>query len=190
MSAYTPATMSPRYHARSRFAPAVVPGLLMLAMLSGFAGPLMPVTPLAAQGTGTGSGVRAGFTVGGISTVGFTVEYYDGQRSLDLTFGTWSLKDLSVSAAVKQYFGAGDLHPFVGGGLWLVAAHPSGERTGLAAILHAPVGVDWRVSGHHFLGAAVNVNRAVGVRRTDPEDEMPLNKRLVPLPGLYYRWRR
>ena len=177
--------MSPRPHFRS--ARAVLPALLALLSLPGFTAPL---SPLAAQGTGTGSGVRVGFSFGGISTVGFTVEYYEDQRSLDLTFGTWSFRDLSVSAAVKQYFGAGDLHPFVGGGLWLVAAHPSGERTGFAAVLHAPVGLDWRVSGNHFLGAAVNVNRALGVRRTDPEDDMPLNRRLVPLPGLYYRWRR
>lgn len=177
--------MSPRTPLRS--VPHVASALAALALMLGSGGLL---TPLSAQGTGTGAGVRVGFTVGGISTVGFTVEYYDDQRSVDLTFGTWSFRDLSVSAALKQYFGAGDLHPFVGAGLWLVAAHPSGARTGLAAILHAPVGVDWRASGNHFVGAAVNVNRALGVRRTDPEDDMPLNKRLVPLPGLYYRWRR
>ena len=143
-----------------------------------------------AQGTGSGAGVRVGFTFGGISTLGFTVEYYDGPRSLDLTVGTWSFRDLSVSAVVKEYLGAGDLHPFVGGGIWLVAARPPGERIGLAAVLHAPIGVDWRATGPHFVGAALNLNRALAARRTDPEDEMPLNKRLVPLPGLYYRWRR
>jgi hypothetical protein len=188
LSAYTPATMLPRLP--FRFAPQVVPALLALATLLGLAGPLAPVTPLAAQSPGTGSGVRVGITVGGISTVGLSLEYLENQTSIDLTVGTWSFRDLSVSATVKQYFGAGDLHPFVGGGLWLVAAHPSGERTGLAAVLQAPIGLDWRVSGSHFLGGVLNVNRALGVRRTDPEDEMPLNKRLVPLPGLYYRWRR
>jgi hypothetical protein len=175
---------------RFRFAPLAGPALLALATLLGFSGPVAPVTPAAAQSPGTGSGVRVGFTVGGISTVGITLEYIENQRSVDLTVGTWSFRDLSVSATVKQYFGAGDLHPFVGAGLWLVAAHPSGERTGLAAVLQAPIGLDWRMSGNHFLGGALNVNRALGVRRTDPEDEMPLNKRLVPLPGLYYRWRR
>jgi hypothetical protein len=171
--------MSPR----SRFAFAAVLASSVLA-------PAAFATPLSGQNPGSGSSVRIGFTVGGISTVGFTVEFLDDQRSVDLTFGTWSFRDLSFSAAVKQYFGTGDLHPFVGAGLWLVVAHPSGERTGVAAILHAPVGVDWRVSGAHFLGGTINVNRALGVRRTDPEDDMPLNKRFVPLPGLYYRWRR
>jgi len=134
--------------------------------------------------------MRVGLTLGGISTVGVTVEFYRDQESIDLTVGTWSFRDLSVSAVFKEYFGAGDVRPFIGGGLWFVFAHPSGERPGFAAVLRAPVGVDWHVTGNHFLGAALNVNRALMVRRTDPEDETPLNKRLVPLPGLYYRFRR
>jgi hypothetical protein len=28
----------------------------------------------------------------------------------------------------------------------------------------------------------------VWVRRTDPEDDTPLNRRLVPIPGISYRW--
>ena len=35
-----------------------------------------------------------------------------------------------------------------------------------------------------------NVNRALAVRRTDPADDLPLNGRLIPLPGVYYRWKR
>lgn len=144
----------------------------------------------AAQGTGTGSGVRVGFTFGGISTVGFSVEYFHDQHSIDLTVGTWGFRDVSAAVAFREYFGAGSLHPFVGGGLWLVLARPPGERFGTAAVLHAPVGVDWRATGRHYLGAVINVNRALWVRRTDPEDDLPLNKRLVPLPGVYYRWSR
>jgi len=41
--------------------------------------------------------------------------------------------------------------------------------------------------GHHAFGVGVNLNRALLVRRTNPEDELPLNGRLVPLPGAYYR---
>ena len=167
-----------------RPSPLFTPALIVLTTL------LALSSPLNAQGTGSGSGMRVGFTLGGISTVGVTVEYYTDQRSLDLTVGTWSFRDLSLSAVVREYFGAGDLHPFVGGGLWIVVAQPSGERPGFAAVLQAPIGVDWHAAGNHFLGAALNVNRALVVRRTDPEDETPLNKRLVPLPGLYYRFRR
>jgi len=146
--------------------------------------------PLAAQGTATGSAVRVGVGVGGISTVGLTVEYVHEHSALELTVGTWSFRDLSVSVVGKQYLGAGDLLPFVGGGLWLVAAHPPGERTGVAAVLQAPVGVDWQAADGSYIGMTLNVNRALAVRRTDPQDEAPLNRRLVPLPGAYYRWKR
>ncbi len=146
--------------------------------------------PAAAQGTGTGSSVRVGLTFGGISTVGLSIEYVNDYRSVDLTFGTWSFRDLSSAVVVRQYFGAGHLLPFVGIGLWIVGAHPAGERTGFAAVLHAPIGLDWQALDDHYLGAVMNVNRALWVRRTDPEDDMPLNRRLVPLPGVYYRWGR
>lgn len=150
---------------------------------------LLPAGSAAQRGD---DGVRFGVTFGGISTVGFVVEYFDGTRSVELTVGTWSFRDLSASVVGKEYFGVGALRPFVGIGLWLVGAPPprSGERLGLAAVLHAPVGVDWRAAGGHYAGAALNVNRALWVRRTDPEDDLPLNQRFVPLPGLYYRWGR
>jgi len=144
----------------------------------------------AAQTIGSGSGMRFGVSFGGISTVGVTVEFFDDHRSVDVTLGTWSFKDLSLSVVAKQYFGGGAAHPFVGAGLWVVAAAPQGERLGLAAVLRAPVGVDVRVHGDHALGAALNVNRGLFVRRTDPDDDLPLNKRLVPLPEVYYRLSR
>jgi hypothetical protein len=167
-----------------RTAPRLRAVATLLAVLSGVA------DPLAAQGTGTGSGVRVGLGFGGISTVGLTVEYVHEHSALELTVGTWSFRDLSVSVVGKQYLGAGDLLPFVGGGLWLVAARPPGERTGVAAVLQAPVGVDWQAADGSYVGMTLNVNRALAVRRTDPEDELPLNRRLVPLPGVYYRWKR
>ncbi|MHB1193297.1 MAG: hypothetical protein ACYC6F_09640 [Longimicrobiales bacterium] len=167
-----------------RTAPRLRPVATLLAVLSGVA------APLAAQGTGTGSGVRVGVGFGGISTVGLTVEYVHEHSALELTVGTWSFRDLSVSVVGKQYLGAGDLLPFVGGGLWLVAARPPGERTGVAAVLQAPVGVDWQAADGSYVGMTLNVNRALAVRRTDPEDELPINRRLVPLPGVYYRWKR
>ncbi len=149
-----------------------------------------PSSRLAAQQIGSGDGVRFGITAGGISTVGFAIEFFHDHHSLDITVGTWSFRDVSVSVVGKEYLGAGALHPFVGGGLWVVAAAPPGERLGLAAVLRAPIGVDWRAVGRHSLGLTMNVNRALAVRRTDPEDQLPLNRRLVPLPGVYYRWTR
>jgi len=144
----------------------------------------------AAQTIGSGSGMRFGVSFGGISTVGLTAEFFDDHHAVDLTVGTWSFRDISLSVVGKQYFGGGSAHPFVGLGFWMVAAAPKDERMGFAAVLRAPVGVDWQVQGSHALGAALNVNRGLFVRRTDPEDDLPLNKRLVPLPEVYYRLTR
>ncbi len=162
---------------------ALVAALAILAVMLG-------ARPLAAQVIGSGETTRFGITFGGISTIGFTVEYVHGHQGYEVTVGTWSFRDLSVAVAAKEYLGAGRLKPFVGGGLWLVGAAPKGERVGLAAVLQAPIGVDWNLAGRHSVGFAINVNRALAVRRTDPEDNLPLNHRLVPLPGLYYRWAR
>jgi hypothetical protein len=146
--------------------------------------------PLGAQEIGSGEGARFGVSFGGVSTIGFTAEYFRGHQSVEVTVGTWSFRDLSLAVAAKEYLGAGSLHPFVGVGLWLVGAMPKGEGLGLAAVLQAPIGVDWNVVGRHAVGLVVNVDRALAVRRSDPQDELPLNRRLVPLPGLYYRWTR
>ncbi len=145
--------------------------------------------PLAAQGSNAGDGVRVGVSFGGISTVGVVVELYRDTHALDLALGTWSFRDISLSVVYKEYFFGSRVRPYVGGGLWAVAAFPPSERTGLALVLRAPVGVDWSFVDDHAIGAALNLNRAIGVRRTDPEDDIPLNRRLVPLPELYYRLR-
>jgi hypothetical protein len=132
--------------------------------------------------------VRLGLSLGGVSTVGLVVEYVDGHGSTDLTLGTWSFRDLSVSLVRRQYFGVSALRPVVGIGLWGILATPEGERPGLALVVRAPVGADWRVRTNHYLTLDLNINRALWVRRTDPEDDTPLNRRLVPLPGISYRW--
>lgn len=120
--------------------------------------------------------------------MGLTFEYRWEGRSVDLTVGTWALQDVSVSVVGKQYLGPGSLRPFFGIGLWGVAAFPE-EGTGSVLVLRAPVGVDWRAVDENYLGAAMNINRGIWVRRSDPDDQTPLNRRPVPLPGFYYRWR-
>ena len=145
--------------------------------------------PAAAQAPNAGDGVRFGLSFGGVSTVAATVELFRDARSVDVTFGTWSFRDVSVSAVVKQYFGGGAARPVVGAGLWAVAAAPGG-RTGWALVLRAPIGVDWSMADRHALGGFLNVNRAIWVRRSNPRDDVPLNRRLVPLPEIYYRFTR
>ncbi len=134
-------------------------------------------------------GFRVGMTLGGISFVGVTLEYGWGDRSLDLTVGTWALRDVSVSLVAKQYLGPDGLRPYFGAGLWGVAAFPD-EGPGAVLVLRAPVGVEAEIGGEHFIGGAMNINRGLWVRRSRPDDETPLNRRLVPLPGLHYRWHR
>ena len=156
-------------------------------------------------------GLRIGLTVGGVSKVGVVLEkFLNGNQSLELTVGTWSFKEISTSLVIKRYFLSNDLdagwykpiHPFIGAGLWVVGAKPSAERLGLALSAIVPIGIDWSFPfdadpscnnrscpvGDHALGVSVNLNRALLVRRSNPEDQLPLNGRLVPLPGAYYRF--
>jgi hypothetical protein len=144
--------------------------------------------------TSTGPGpeeFRIGISVGGISLVGFIMEYRWGDRGLDLTVGTWTFRDLSISVAGKQYLGPGDLRPFAGIGLWAVVSPGQGfeRRNGAALVLRAPVGVEWNLSADHHLGAALNLNRALWIQRRDPADDTPASDRLIPLPGFYYKWK-
>jgi hypothetical protein len=152
----------------------------------------LTAAPAAAQASGAGDGVRFGVSVGGISTVGVVVEIFRDTHALELGVGTWSFRDLSVSAVYKEYFGASRLRPFVGAGLWAVAARAidDTEQTGLALVLRAPVGVDWSFADDHAAGLALNLNLGLAVRRSDPLDDLPMNRRLVPLPELYHRFKR
>jgi hypothetical protein len=162
------------------------PRSLVLALLLALAS----ASPAGAQGSGAGDGVRLGISFGGISTVGLVVELFDDTHAVEVALGTWSFRDLSVSAVYKEYFGGSRARPFVGAGLWVVAAWPAetGERAGLALVLRAPIGVDWSFVDDHALGLALNVNRGLAVRRSDPLDDLPMNQRFVPLPEVYYRF--
>jgi hypothetical protein len=138
-----------------------------------------------------GSAYRFGIALGGVSTVGLIVEREWEWGTVELTVGTWGFRDVSVSLVHKQYIGGGEIQGAVGAGLWGVLAFPPGEdeRTGAALAVRMPVGVQWAITPEHAVTAEVGLNRALSVRRTDPEDRLPLNKRIVPLPGFSYRWR-
>jgi len=135
--------------------------------------------------------VRFGISFGGISFAGLVLEYRWENRSVELNIGTWSFKDLSVSLVGKQYFGPGDFRPFSGIGLWAVFAPHGGpgERAGFAIMARVPVGVEWNVDADHHVGATLNLNRALWLRRKDPLDDYPPSDRIIPLPGFYYSWR-
>lgn len=131
---------------------------------------------------------RFGLTVGGISTIGLVFEQQMEWGSFELTVGTWSFRDLSMALVHKQYIGGGDVLGVAGIGLWTVLAFPREGRTGVAVVARLPVGMEWTAQGEHFLNLEIGLNRGLHVRRTDPTDDTPMNRRIVPLPGASYRW--
>ncbi|MGE0157845.1 MAG: hypothetical protein AB7T31_00460 [Gemmatimonadales bacterium] len=141
-----------------------------------------------AQGSDAGDGWRVGLTLGGISTVGVVVERFSDTHAVEVGLGTWAFHEISVSAVYKEYFFGSRVRPFVGGGLWAVIASPAGERTGVALVARVPIGAEWTFVDDHSIGAALDVNRVIAVRRTDPDDDLPPNGRIVPLPEAYYRF--
>jgi hypothetical protein len=132
---------------------------------------------------------RLGISVGGVSTLGVIIEYLHGQSSLELNVGTWSFRDLSVSVVRRHYLGVARVRPTVGLGLWGVVAFPSDGRPSAALVVRAPIGVEWSTWDAHALTLDVNVNQGIWIRRSDPEDDTPMNRRLIPLPGAAWRWR-
>lgn len=134
-------------------------------------------------------GLRVGVTLGGTGFVGLSFELLDDGRSVELDVGTWSFEDVTLSVVGRQYFGASAMKPVVGLGLWSVLSWPrNGQRGGASLVLRAPVGFDWRAAGGHFLAFDINVDRTLWVRHRDPMDDGPPSTRLVPFPGLAYRW--
>lgn len=133
---------------------------------------------------------RVGVTVGGASFVGLVVEYRKDATAAELGIGTWALRDVSVTLSGKYYAGRAAVSPYAGLGLWTVVARPNpgaGERTGLALLLRAPIGIEVGVADHHAIGLELGLNRALTIRRPDPGDDLPLSRNIVPLPGAYYK---
>ena len=142
--------------------------------------------PLGAQAAVADGQFRVGVTLGSTSFLGVTLEYFwDDRRSVDVTLGTWALRDFSVAGVVKQYVGGDpNLRGYLGLGLWNVTAWQE-EGTGTGLIFRAPIGGE--VGGRNAFGAELSVSRALYIKRADPEDDTPAADRIVPLPGFYYR---
>ena len=161
---------------------------LLYALFSSLAGLLAP--PLTAQTPADDMRLRIGVTALGIGSLGASVEFLWGSTSIDINLATFTFKEVSLSVTGKQYFGSGDLRPFVGVGLWGIAGSTgqAGEQAGKALILRLPVGGDWNFTGDHYFGVSLAVNEGLWIDRADPEDDTPINRRPVPLPGFYYRF--
>ncbi len=145
---------------------------------------------LVAQTNADDMRVRIGVTAGGIGSIGASVEFLWGSRSIDVNLSTFSFREASLAVTGKQYFGSGDLRPFLGVGLWGIVGSTGneGDRGGKALLFRVPVGADWNFTGSHHLGAVVAVNEGLWIDRADPEDDTPISHRPVPLPGFYHRF--
>ncbi|MDE2762224.1 MAG: hypothetical protein OXQ94_03030 [Gemmatimonadota bacterium] len=130
---------------------------------------------------------RFGLSLGGASTVALVVEYRWEHQGLEVQAGTWQFRDLSLSVTGKQYVGSRAVEPFVGAGLWAIVARAE-EGTGYGLIGRIPTGFDWDVASRHAVALTIYLNRALALKRPDPEDRRPPRKTLVPLPELSYRW--
>ncbi|CAN5686417.1 hypothetical protein BH23GEM11_BH23GEM11_03280 [soil metagenome] len=161
------------------------PLVLVLALMVGIGS---SVRPAAAQVAVPDRGeVRLGMSLGGTGLVGLIAEYRRGDWSGELTVGTITFREVSVSVAGKRYFGDGRFQPVIGAGLWSLTAWTE-DGSGSVLIARVPLAVDWRVAGGNALGLEVALNRGLAVNRLDPEDDTPTNTTIVPLPGLYYRY--
>lgn len=130
---------------------------------------------------------RIGLSLGGASTVALLAEYRWNHQGLEIQAGTWHFRDISLSVTGKQYVGSHAAEPFAGAGLWAVVALAE-EGTGYALIGRIPVGLDWAVATRHSVAFTIHLNRALALKRPDPEDRRPPRKSLIPLPEVSYRW--
>ena len=110
------------------------------------------------------------------------VEYRWEHQGLEVQAGTWQFRDLSLSVTGKQYVGSRAVEPFVGAGLWAIVAWAE-EGTGYGLIGRIPTGFDWDVASRHAVALTIYLNRALALKRPDPENRRPPRKTLVPLPG-------
>jgi hypothetical protein len=137
-----------------------------------------------ARGAPTRGEVRLGVSVGGTGLVGvITLNIAAAGGPGELTVGTITFREVSVSVVGKRYFGDGNASSrrWVRG-LWSLTAWTE-DGSGSILIARVPLAVDWRVTGGHAMGLEVALNRALAVNRLDPEDDTPPNTTIVPLPG-------
>ena len=130
---------------------------------------------------------RFGVSVGGASTIALVVEHRWAHQGLEVQAGTWQFRDLSLSVTGKQYVGSYSVEPFVGAGLWGIIARAE-EGTGFGLIARLPVGLGWDIASRHNTALTIYLNRALALRRPDPEDTRPPRTTLIPLPEFSYRW--
>lgn len=130
---------------------------------------------------------RFGVSLGGAGFAAIVAEYRWSHQGLEIQAGTWRFRDLSLALTGKQYVGSYAVEPYGGLGLWGIVAG-SENGTGFGIIARFPIGLDWNIASGHAVGAALHFNRALLVKRPDPEDRRPPRGAFIPLPEISYRW--
>ncbi len=144
------------------------------------------MTALADTGSASAQ-YRFGVSLGGAGFAALVAEYRWSHRGLELQLGTWRSRDLNLSLTAKQYVGSYAVEPYAGLGLWGILAR-SEAGTGFGLIARFPVGLDWDFASRHTASLALHFNRALALKRPDPEDRRPPRRAFIPLPEISYRW--
>ena len=130
--------------------------------------------------------IRIGVVFGGLGFIGAVVEGIWDDRSAEAVVSTFGFRDVSLSVAGKQFFGASWLKPAVGAGFtYMIGSSPDG--VGSALVARFPLGGDWKLAPGHYATWEVNVTRALLVNRPDPADDTPPTQRIIPFPSFSYR---
>lgn len=162
------------------------PGTTARARRVLLAGAMLSTLTTAATGAASAQ-YRFGVSFGGASTVALLVEYRWAHQGLEVQAGTWQFRDLSLSVNARQYVGSYKVEPFVGVGLWGIVARAE-EGTGYGLIARFPTGLNWDIGSRHAVSMNIYLNRALALKRPDPEDRRPPRTTIIPLPELSYRF--
>ena len=162
------------------------PGTTVRARRVLLAGAMLSALTTAAAGAASAQ-YRFGVSFGGASTVALLVEYRWAHQGLEVQAGTWQFRDLSLSVNARQYVGSYKVEPFVGVGLWGIVARAE-EGTGYGLIARFPTGLNWDIGSRHAVSMNIYLNRALALKRPDPEDRRPPRTTIIPLPELSYRF--
>ena len=130
---------------------------------------------------------RFGVSMGGASAIAAVVERRWDERSVEMQFGSWGTRDLSLSMSAKQYFGARAVRPFAGAGLWIAVARTD-AGTGLGLVARAAAGAERSFANRHAPALTIYLNRALAVKRPSNRYSRPVRRGLVPIPELSYRF--
>ena len=147
----------------------------------------LSATTTAATAGDVSAQYRFGVSFGGASTVALVVEHRWAHQGVEVQAGTWQFRDLSLSVSARQYVGSYRVEPFVGVGLWGILARAE-EGTGYGLIARLPTGLSWDIGSRHAVSMNIYLNRALALKRPDPEDRRPPRTTLIPLPELSYRF--